>query len=57
MLLVQVQPGETKQHLKCHLPQTHHDDADTDSNSADDVQFVVEHLVDGDWTALSVNTF
>lgn len=33
-------------------PQTHHDDADTDANPADDVQFVVEHLVDGSRTAL-----
>lgn len=33
-------------------PQTHHDDADTDADPADDVQFVVEHLVDGGRTAL-----
>lgn len=31
---------------------THHDDADTDANPADDVQFVVEHLVNSSWTAL-----
>ncbi len=34
-------------------PQTHHDDADTDADPADDVQSVVEHLVDGSRTALT----
>lgn len=30
----------------------HHDDADTDANPADDVQFVVEHLVNSGRAAL-----
>lgn len=37
----------------CCRPQTHHDDADTDADPANDVQFVVEHLVDGSRTALT----
>lgn len=31
---------------------SHHDDTDADADPADDVQFVVEHLVDGGRTAL-----
>lgn len=30
----------------------HHDDADADADPADDVQFVVEHLVNSSRTAL-----
>lgn len=33
--------------------QTYHDDADADSDPADDVQFAVEHLVDSRRTALT----
>lgn len=32
--------------------QAHHDDADADANAADDVQFVVEHLVNSSRAAL-----
>lgn len=38
--------------LKKVLYASHHDDTDTDADPADDVQFVVEHLVDGGRTAL-----
>lgn len=31
----------------------HHDDADADPDPTDDVQFAVEHLVDGRRTALT----
>lgn len=31
---------------------SHHDDADTNANSTDDVQLVVEYLIDSSWTAL-----
>lgn len=35
------------------LFRTHHDDADTDADPADDVQFIVEHLVNSGRTALT----
>ena len=57
---VQLLTKETKPHQKDLLiqsrfqSQTHHDDADTNADPADDVQFVVEHLADGSWTVLRV---
>lgn len=35
------------------LNKPHHDDSDADAHSADDVQLVVEHFIDGFRTALT----